>query len=527
VGLLAVGLKEDHDGAVAVIADNRLVASLEPEKDSGVRYGSLQPSTLLQVLPLLDRTPDLWATGGWHLLLPGYFGSTQGGYEGLANGQLEKQQVCGASTWFYHTSHERSHLFGAVAMSPFADADDIAVLVWEGTIGSFYRFSGGGTEIRRFEVLGAPGARYAGLYALADPRVPNSSLFEGSHAGKLMALAGFSDGQEPSADSKAVVRELLAMESLYPFIKTSFRWSKLYNCGVTHAEVARAARLLTDELFSVFLRGARRAFRGERLPLVIAGGCGLNCEWNSLWRRSGVFSQVFVPPCPNDSGSSIGAAVDGLVQIGESPGIDWTVYAGAEFVHDVPPDASEWENRPLVLEDVVERLSEGAVLAWVQGRYEIGPRALGNRSLLASATEPESAATLNRLKQRESYRPVAPICLEEDARLWFDDGTPDPFMLYFRRVTRPDVLPSITHRDGSARVQTVTAESNPRMAELLSCYRQLTGVSVLCNTSLNYPGRGFINRASDLFRYCDYTGIGDVVIDEKYFRRRQGRTAGA
>jgi hydroxymethyl cephem carbamoyltransferase len=163
-------------------------------------------------------------------------------------------------------------------------------------------------------------------------------------------------------------------------------------------------------------------------------------------------------------------------------------------------------------------LAAGRIVAWVQGRWEIGPRALGNRSILA---EPYTVATrhrLNGIKQRESYRPIAPCCRIEDVAAVFDEGFDDPHMLFFQKV-RSKALQAVTHVDGSARVQTVSAQSNSALHQLLTAFAECWGVGVLCNTSLNFKGTGFINRMSDLVRFCELRGISDMVVGDNWFRR--------
>jgi hydroxymethyl cephem carbamoyltransferase len=125
---------------------------------------------------------------------------------------------------------------------------------------------------------------------------------------------------------------------------------------------------------------------------------------------------------------------------------------------------------------------------------------------------------LNAIKQREKYRPIAPCCREEDLTKAFIEDFPDPYMLYFRRVRSP-LLHAVTHVDGSARVQSVTAVCNPRLYSLLNAFALETGLGLLCNTSLNQSRRGFINRMSDLIRYCDDRQIGHMVIGDKWYRR--------
>lgn len=143
---------------------------------------------------------------------------------------------------------------------------------------------------------------------------------------------------------------------------------------------------------------------------------------------------------------------------------------------------------PELLSEVARNLADGRIVGWMQGRYEIGPRALGNRSILASPTSPEVRDVINRrIKFREPFRPFAPSVLAEHAGAWFEIAQPDPFMTMAPRV-RPDkapLIPAAVHVDGTARIQTVEREANPRYHALLSAFHGLTGVPILLNTSFN------------------------------------------
>jgi hydroxymethyl cephem carbamoyltransferase len=237
-----------------------------------------------------------------------------------------------------------------------------------------------------------------------------------------------------------------------------------------------------------------------------------------MFRDLGHFSSVFVPPCPNDSGLAIGAAAEALRLCTGDAYIDWDVYGGLEFEPDVHPDPDAWLRRPVRDTDVADALADGRIFGWAQGRAEIGPRALGNRSLLADPSSPRTRDRLNEIKQREGYRPIAPVCRVEDLGKYFDSDFEDPYMLYFRMVTS-DRLGAVTHVDGTARCQTVSRESNRRLHELLSAVADRTGVGVLCNTSLNFKGLGFINKTSDLVKYADATGLDDFVVGDAWYER--------
>ena len=514
-----LALKPGHDGAIALVADGELVYSLEGEKDSFERNGPITAPLVVEALSEAPAFPDVIAIGGWHKLLPGLVHGVAAGYEGLSPGRLAPARAFGRDVLGYASSHERSHLYGGVALSPFDPERELAILVWEGTIGAFYRWRGPRAPIERFDVLDQPGARYAALHCLAEPAFPDSGGWPPpSAAGKLMALVGLADDQPPSTDSVHVVESLLKLRSLYPFHKARFRQSALHDCGVTAPELCRAARHLSTRLFGIYLDAARRLFT-PGLPLIVTGGCGLNCDWNRSWREDSPFGDVFVPPVANDSGSAIGTAVDAAVQHGADCRITWDVYRGAPFVHDADPQVRGWVCGPLDCAALSGVLDDGYVVAWAQGRCEIGPRALGNRSLLATASDPRSHERLNAIKKREPYRPIAPVCLEDDLSEWFDIADPDPFMLLFRKVRQPDRIPAVTHVDGTARVQSVTAASHPGLHALLSAHRARTGVGVLCNTSLNFSGKGFVNRTSELLHFADQAGIDHVVLDDIWYRR--------
>lgn len=514
--MLTMAIKPGHDGAIAVIEDGRLLWCLESEKDSFPRYGQLTPTTLLAVAERLGRIPDIVALGGW--AKPRNGGPIGAGYSGENVVQSGRIRFFGKEVEYFSSSHERSHIMMALGMAPPEEHDLTTVLVWEGVTGSFYVVDRAWRVVRTVPVLGSPGERYGFLFSLADPTFPDrgrTSRLDGS--GKLMALAAYGDSKDADAEITAAVDRLLTIRVLNPAPKADFADTVLYNAGVESQVTKTAAALLSKRIFDTFAQAALRDLPAGT-PLRISGGCGLNCDWNGDWRNFGHFSSVFVPPCTNDSGSAIGTAIDALAQHGHHQPIEWSVYSGLEFVDDTEPDSQRWRRQPRDDRAIAAAIARGAVVAWVQGRWEIGPRALGNRSLLA---EPYSEATkdkLNEIKQRENYRPIAPCCREEDLAKAFIEDFPDPHMLYFRRVSSPR-LGAVTHVDGSARVQSVTAASNPQLYSLLNAFAAETGLGLLCNTSLNHSRRGFINRMSDLIRYCDERRIGHMVVGDRWYRR--------
>jgi hydroxymethyl cephem carbamoyltransferase len=512
--MLILGLNPGHDGAIAAIKDRELLFSFEAEKGSYPRHSMTTVTTLFDAVRHLDETPDVI----------GYCGDIKKvGIEGVGYlGQQTEQEsmnFMGQTVTLFSTTHERSHIASSFGMGPGDDSPQRVALVWEGGIGSFYLVDAQWKVTREIQVMWCPGVRYAALFAVADYTFPAVWGWPRlDDAGKLMALAAYGDAS--AADSAVVdlVDRLLTMPAPWPFHKADeFLDSPLYNAGFEAEITKTAAALLTQRIFQMFADAAQEHLP-PGLPLYISGGCGLNCEWNIGWRELGYFSSVFVPPCTNDSGLAIGAAADALLHYTGEPYIDWTVYGGRDFDFDRSPDPDIWKQRRLDERELADALASGRVVAWVQGRAEIGPRALGNRSLLAEPFQDRTRDRLNEIKKREAYRPIAPVCRIEDVGSLFDRDFADPYMLYFRHAVT-DRLRAVTHVDGTARCQTVDREANPALHDLLTAFADRHGAGVLCNTSLNFRKLGFINRMSDLVKYCQDQGVDDFVVGNDWYKR--------
>jgi hydroxymethyl cephem carbamoyltransferase len=521
--MLVLGVKPGHDGAVVVVKDGQLLWSLEAEKDSNPRHAPLTPMTIFEALELMGAAPDIVAIGGWEKddAEAGHQLEILTGYRGAHTTSLREAKIWGRRTKVFSSTHVRSHIMMGAGMAPPDDADLRAVLVWEGAEGSFYLLDGGFNVVREIPVLQFPGGRYAFVYGLAAPWYADSTRApDGDESGKLMALAAYANSADADGDVARTVEEILAPDS-YGRQKGFYGDAPLYNAGVEAKATKLAAALIQDRIFEIFAEVAQDQIPSD-IPLYISGGCGLNCDWNTMWRELGHFSSVFVPPCTNDSGSALGTALDALHAVTGDPRVEWDVYCGLDFEWDRDPRPWIWRRRRLELPALADAIAEGRIVAWVQGRYEMGPRALGNRSLLAEPFDPRTKDRLNAIKARERYRPIAPVCRIEDAGRLFDRDFHDPHMLYFRKVTTPE-LGAVTHVDGSVRCQTVTEESNRKLHELLSTFAESHGAGVLCNTSLNYKGMGFINRMSDLEHYCDTNGVHDFVVGDAWFWREESR----
>lgn len=515
-----MSFKPGHDGTVALLRDGALVYSLEAEKDSFDRYADVTPSVLLDAMALTDEMPDVMCVSGW---VKGFHSADRrlgAGYFGWDGSQTEvhRRRMLGHDVQIFSSTHERSHLLSAYGMSPYPQGEPCYALVWEGNIGSFYEIAADLAITRVAEVMEDPGNKYQYVFALADPSAPSvNGPFRFSNAGKLMALAGYADGSGLDEESRELIQWVLSRRSiLLSSPKAALADSPFFDIGVESQALKNLAAHHSAAIFDRFFAVASRELT-KGYPLLVAGGCGLNCDWNTRWRNCGLFEDVFVPPCPNDTGSAIGTAVDAQWHFTGSAKIAWSVYAGQDFDDDVAiPDT--FRQVPLEADRLAELLEGGGVVAIARGRAEIGPRALGNRSLLAAPFREETRDRLNKIKSRERYRPVAPVCREEDVSRHFDWSGPSPHMLYFQRVT-DNRLAAVTHADGTARVQTLRREDNPLLHDVLGAFARRTGVGVLCNTSLNFPGKGFVNRTSDLVKLALDRGLDGFVVGERLFIR--------
>jgi predicted NodU family carbamoyl transferase len=398
-------------------------------------------------------------------------------------------------------------------MSSLPKGTPCYALVWEGTIGAFYEIDAALNITLLADVMPEPGHRYALLYALADPTFPKNLHFSRiSDAGKLMALASYSQRSKPTADEEKIIEFLLQdCEHLPPSACEELRHSRYYNVGLDDQEFRNLAGIFSDRIFDVFHQFAESKMK-RRLPLPIAGGCGLNCDWNTRWKESGLFPEVFVPPVANDSGSAIGTAIDAQFHYTGNPKIDWSVYSGLGFITTGPFDLTQFDVYEPNYEMIADMLANDLILGWADGKYEIGPRALGNRSILAAPFRDSTRKRLNEIMQREQFRPIAPVCLEGDAERWFGCDHPSPYMLYTFAV-KTDALAAVTHVNRTARLQTVSVSSNPTLYTLLNTFKARTGYGVLCNTSLNYKDKGFINNITDLAAYVVKHKLDGFVIE--------------
>ncbi|MGY3361835.1 carbamoyltransferase [Bradyrhizobium sp. GM0.4] len=530
------GIKLTHDGGIALVEEDQLVFCVEQEKrGNNPRYQSIDNLDAIVVAlaehGLALRDIDQFVIDGWTGEVESQFQVFSGAspinlkgapyVERHAEGLLTSHDGFGlmldGKVFPYRSyPHVTGHVASAYCTSPFAKAGQPAFcLVWDG--GMFSRLYYVERRTARFLECLFPIVGF--VYGLAGHhfgpyKQANHNSWDRSIAGKLMAYIALGTVDE---DIVAVFQELceerFAAEtelarryradinnpnSLTAAVNEFFKASALRLKAKAPEDVLASLHWFLEHLLVRQMTVALQRHSCVPGPknLCIAGGCGLNIKWNSALRASGLFDAVWVPPFPNDSGSAIGAACSAMAADKGFVPLEWSVYSGPALTRSNV--SSEWNAAPCSISELATILANNKPVVFLSGCAELGPRALGGRSILAAATSRGMKDHLNDIKFREHFRPVAPICLEDRAQDIFNPGTPDPYML-FDHQTRPewrDKIPAVVHLDGSARLQTVPRTSRHKVAELLIEYEKLTGIPLLCNTSANLHGRGFFPDAA-------------------------------
>ena len=249
-------------------------------------------------------------------------------------------------------------------------------------------------------------------------------------------------------------------------------------------DIAAAVQIVYEQRLIEFMNMAK-SMTGKT-NLVFMGGCALNCSANTfLWK---IFDSVWIMPNPGDAGSSLGAAA---LLYGKH--LNWSgPYLGYNLSGEYP------------VNEIVDEILKNKIVAVANGRAEYGPRALGNRSILADPRDPYIKDKVNLIKQRENFRPFAPVIMEECAKEWFEMDFISPYMQYAVKCKKPDLIPSVVHVDGTSRVQTVNREQHRGLWRVLNKFYQQTGVPVLLNTSLNIKGQPLLNDKNDIIDWQDH-----------------------
>jgi carbamoyltransferase len=552
-----------HDSAAALLQDGKIVAACQEERLSRKRHDSGFPSRAVKyVLREAGLRPeDLDAVGFYDKPLlkfermlstyvatfPRSFGSFRKAMplwvkEKLWMPSMIRKQLRPYKGPILFAEHHMSHAASCFLVSPYEEA---AILTVDG-VGEWATASfgvGKGTDITLFKEIRFPhslGLLYSAFTYYLGFKV-NSAEY------KVMGLAPY---------GKPVHFERIMKEMVHLNADGSFKLDMKYfsyDYGLT----------MTNQAFADFFGGAPRkpeTWMAEREfdiaasvqkvceevvltmaryihkqtgldQLCMAGGVALNCVANGRLIRETPFKKLFVQPAAGDAGGAVGVAHYLYNTIEKKPrGPAWTdAYLGPEYKDaeiQAYLDAHATKYRVLgdaeLTQEAAKHIADGNVIGWYQGRMEFGPRALGARSILADPRDPKMRDTLNmKIKFREGFRPFAPSVLADKASEWFEIDCDSPYMLLVAQVREGKrVIPSVTHVDNSARLQTVTRQENRLYYELIREFEKLTGVPIVINTSFNVRGEPIVCTPHDAY-LCfmrtdmDYLVMGHHLLDKK------------
>lgn len=306
-------------------------------------------------------------------------------------------------------------------------------------------------------------------------------------------------------------------------------WTKLFGIAkretnapirTEHKNLAIAIQNVIEEIFLKLATHIKSLTQCNNL--CISGGCALNCSAMGKIKGSGLFSNVFVPFAPGDDGGAIGAAlVFHALMSGKRYMSDISPYQGCSFKNEEVERAIKEENLEFnfvqeenLYDEIAFSLSHGNIVGWFQGSMEFGPRALGNRSILADPRVFSMKDRVNaKVKYREAFRPFAPVVTQDDASHFFEDSN-SPFMMFTTQVRIDTTLiPAVTHVDNTARIQTVTETSNIRLYKLLKAFENYSKIPILLNTSFNVMGEPIVCTPIDAIKTFKASGLDILVIN--------------
>ena len=441
----------------------------------------------------------------------------------------------------YYVEHHLSHAASCFLLSPFEKA---AILTVDGT-GEWTTAAighGEGTAIRLEHEIRFPhslGLLYSAITMHLGFQVNNCE-------GKIMGLASYG---KPSL--REAFEKLITIRPDGSFWLNMDYFGYLHKPTMTHRRIETllgpprrpgeeltqhhkdVAATLQDVTEEALIKMARHIHERTGLKkLCLAGGVALNCVANGRVLRETPFDEMFIQPAAGDDGAACGAAAYLYHTLMGHPRTRplADAYLGDAFSNDAVRQVLDEKGvayrrmgRDELLGFAAEQVAADKIVGWFQGRMEFGPRALGNRTILANPRNPEMKDILNhRVKHREPFRPFAPSALLDRTPEYFDIAVPSPFMLLVAPVhpDKRDELPAITHVDGSARLQTVAREENPLYYDLIAAFAERTGTPVVLNTSFNVRGEPIVRTPADAYACfattgMDYLVMGDCVVGKE------------
>jgi carbamoyltransferase len=434
----------------------------------------------------------------------------------------------GPYRWHF-VEHHLAHAASAFLASPFEHAA-VLTLDGRGERISTAAYRGRGDRLERINAVEMPHS----LGILYEQVTEYLGFLHSSDEYKVMALASF--GEPAHVD---VFRDIVkpgpngAYQVMPPCLTERFGPPRQRGepFEPRHFDIARSLQVVLEETALHIVAWLHQA-TGER-ALCLAGGVALNCVMNARIRDDGPFDAIWVQPAAGDAGTALGAAlwVDARQRGDQRVYCMDHAYLGPRYDDAEIAGFLEWSKLPFrrlhdLPAETAALLADGRIIGWFQGRMEFGPRALGARSILASPTDPSMQARLNDIKDREDFRPVAPVVRAEDADDWFVNAGESPFMLFVHDVQpqQAERIPAVRHVDGTARIQTIRREQLPVYHDLLSAFQRLTNVPVLVNTSFNTRGEPIVCTPRDAVE-CFWTSPLDALVIGPFLLEKPGLAA--
>ncbi|MGN6699306.1 MAG: carbamoyltransferase family protein [Thermomicrobiales bacterium] len=567
-----------HDSSACLVDDGRVVAAAEEERFTRVKHGkrpipfstyelpyhaidyclreagivltgvdhvaySFDPYLLLGrhaddatiTLPLepsAHPTPEEWEAAWDPLFLASIVNAPRqlaGGAPHHLAARFRGARADGPYQWHF-VEHHIAHAASAFHASPFTHAA-VLTLDGRGEHATTTYNTGCGNCLERLGQVNFPHS----LGLLYEQLTGYLGFLHSSDEYKVMALASYGEPRYAKAFRDAIRVGEGGQYTIAPLHLTErFGPARLRGGPLEqrHFDIARSLQVVLEETVLELVDWFHQATGLD--DLCIAGGVGLNCVLNARLRDQGSFRRIWVQPAAGDAGTSLGAAMWVDAQERHCDARHYRMdeaYLGPAYSDEEIEQFLRWSKVPYerladVAGQTADRLAQDQIIGWFQGRMEFGPRALGARSILASPVRAEMQERLNEIKDREDFRPVAPVVLEEEAGEWFAGADVSPFMLfvYDVRPERAAQIPAVRHVDGTARIQTVNRAQHPLYYDLLKAFQQCTGVPVLVNTSFNTRGEPIVCTPRDAIE-CFWTSPLDALVIGSFLLRKAGQPA--
>lgn len=541
-----------HDSAASIIKDGELIAAAEEERFTHVKHGKRPVPFSAYELPY-HAIDYCLKEAGIHLsevshiaysfdpdinkiaVYPGlddlYLSSIRRAPNLLVSGyphHLQKRFECTTTNDFewHFVDHHVAHAASALIVSPYKHA---AILTIDGrgeNVGTTY-YLGKGNQLEKLSEVLIPHS----LGLLYEAVTAHLGFLHSSDEYKVMALASY--GKPTFLDEFS---SIIHIEKNGKYTIDDYRLDLMFgparkrNAPFTqkHFDIAHSLQKVLEATVLQLINWLYEATHEENL--CMAGGVALNCVMNAAIRDKGPFKNIWVQPAAGDAGTALGAALWIDVEqrkTNERSFVMDHAYWGPEYTDEEVEAFLKWTKVPYrrlnnIAKEAAQILAQDKVIGWYQGRMEFGPRALGSRSILASPIHAEMQARLNDIKDREDFRPVAPVVLEEDAGEWFNDASYSPFMLFVYDVNddKADNIPAVRHVDGTARIQTINQYQHPCYYALLKEFKKLTGVPVLVNTSFNTRGEPIVCTPRDAIE-CFWTSPFDALVINSFLLEKE------